>query len=229
MLVELGIRDGVVNVIRGDAPDVTVQYADGRRFYVEHAMVLDEGAQRYSIGVEDANIAVGDLVKSSPEALRAFENGLLTVRLNRVDLDKRFEPLPVAREMVVLLEGLTQRVDLMRADPARMPVLASMDARIFYRPGAQGAGPIDMPAYHARLELLEPSLRAVLAKKVRKAARYPVRCHPLWLLLTVDLHFNNPPLAECIAKRIVAEGNFGGFDRVAMQISRVNSIVSDSR
>lgn len=39
MLVELGGRDGVVNVIRGDAPDVTVQYADGRAVYVKPAQI----------------------------------------------------------------------------------------------------------------------------------------------------------------------------------------------
>lgn len=229
MLVELDLGGGVVNVIRGDSPDVTVQYADARTIYVEHSMVLDEGAQQYSIGVEDANVAVGELVKRNPAALRAFESGLLTVRLNTVDLDNRFEPLPIAQEIVVLLEGLTERVDLMRVDPAQMPVLASMDARIFYRPGIQGGGPIDTPAYHARIKILEPSFRAVLAKKVRKAARYPAQCHPLWLLLTVDLHFDDPPYAERIAKHILGEGNFGPFDRVVVQISRLNSVVADSR
>jgi hypothetical protein len=228
MLVELGIRDGVVDVIRGDSPDVSVQYADGRTVYVEHSMVLDEGAQQYSIDVEDANIAVGELVKGNPEALRAFERGMLTVRLNRIDLDKRLEPLPIAREIVFLLEGLTERVDLMRVDPARMPVLASMDALIFYRPDVRGGGPIDTPAYHARLKVLEPSFRTVLAKKIRKAAHYPVKCRPLWLLLTVDMHFDNPSYAERIAKRIVDEGDFGAFDRIVVQVSRLDSVVADS-
>lgn len=223
MLVELGIQDGVVNVVRGDSPDVTLRYADGRAIYVEHGMVLDEHAQQFSIRIEDVNAAVAELGKDGPEALGALSNGLLTIRLNEIDLDKRFEPTPVAREIVLLLEGLTERADLLRADPERLPLLASMDARIFYRPDLVGGGPIDTPAFHARLGVLEPSFRGVLVKKVRKTARYPATCHPLWLLLTIDVHFDNPAYTEQVAREILATANFYPFDRVVVQISRIGS------
>lgn len=228
MLVELGINGGVADVLRRDSPDVTVRYVDGRELYVEQAMVLDEEAHKFSIGVEDANASVWELAKQDAEASRALDSGLLTIRLNRIDLDRRFESAVVAQEVISLLKTLKERVDLMRADPARYPVLASMNVLIFYRPGDLKGGPIDTPAFHGRLGVFESAFGGVLEKKIGKAQRYSATCRPLWLLLTVDMHFDNSYHAQQVAQRVLSETDFSPYGRVVVQAVRLTPLVVDS-
>lgn len=227
MLVELDIHDGVADVRRGDSPDVAVLYGDGRRVYVEQAMVLDDIALQFSLAVEDANAVLQDLVKGNPAASRAYDRGMLTVRLGTINVGARFETEPIAHEVVSILEVLAGRVDLMRADPKVQPLLAAMDARIFYRPGNVNGGGIDTPAFHARPGVFEPTFRRVLDSKIRKAASYEAALGPLWLLLSTDLHFGSPSLVQQSADRILSKANVAPFSRVIVQMPGFQPLVVD--
>jgi hypothetical protein len=220
MLVDLEIADEVKNVVRGDAPDITVHFRDGTMVFVEQAMIMDSAATRFSLAVDDANI-LAEAAANSDARLRAlFDSGLLTVHLDLTDkdLELRFKPEVLAAEIIGVAHTIVAETALQAVDPERFPVLGRLGARMHYKPcSAQTARPIQLPAYHGRANMLEPALREVVKKKIEKANGYPPSCAPLWLLLDIDHHFDAHDTWRLIANRVVGDVLQSRFDRIVVQ------------
>ena len=221
MLVDLELDGDVENVIRGDAPDITVYFRDGRTLFVEQAMVMDSAATRFSLAIDDANI-LAEAITSSDAQLRAiFEGGLFIIRLDHLtdeDLELRFKPEALAAEIIELGHTIAHETALQRVDGRRFPLLGQIGAWMHYKPcNALTARPIQLPAYHARRHMLEPVLRDVVKKKIEGAKGYPLSCAPLWLLLDVDHHFDARGALQPVANRVIDDLSESRFERIVVQ------------
>lgn len=223
MLVDLGIDGGVADIVRGDAPDIEVRCHGSPSLFVEQAMVVDQAATRVSVKIDDANIAADGMANGDPKLRSLFQSGLLDIRLDSLELliSEMSGPIKVsalADEVLSIARGIAGRVSLGKPNPNIAPVLSQLRAKVFYTPcNAKTARPISMPAFHARLSELEPSLRLTLAKKKEKARSYPPDCRPLWLLLDVDMHYDVGESLPDIARRVLDEITLEPYDRVIIQ------------
>lgn len=223
MLVDLGIDSAVADIVRRDAPDVEVRYSDGRRLFVEQAMVVDEAATRLSLKIDDANIAADGMANADLNLRSLFHSGLLNIRLDSSDLliseMSRFISVnALADEVLTIARGFAGRVSLGKPNPEGAPILSRLGAKVFYTPcNAKTARPINLPTFHARLSELEPSLRRTFAKKKEKTRSYSPDCRPLWLLLDVDMHYNAGESLPAIARRVLDEITPEPYDRVIIQ------------
>lgn len=219
MLVDLGIAGDVVNVVRGDAPDVRVELRDGSSLYVEQAMVTDSAARRLSITVEDANIIAYEQSRHDEDLRCVFDGGVFTIRLTRFhDLERRFTVQDFVDEMLRLARTIDGAMAMPALDPLAYPVLHSFRAAALYRPcNALTARPIQLPLFHGRRAELEPALRDILNAKIAKAARYNSQCTPLWLLFDIDTHFDAGAAVRDAAARVFPDLPPSPFERVVLQ------------
>ena len=84
LMVNLCVEQLVLDVRRLDppAPDIEVRFRDGTSIFVEQTMVMDDGARRLSMAVDNANAAV--MATADSAVLTALDAGLLTIRLDRL-------------------------------------------------------------------------------------------------------------------------------------------------
>ena len=161
LMVNLGLEQLVLDVRRLEppAPDIEVRFRDGTSIFVEQTMVMDDGARRLSMAVDDVNAAV---MATADSAVRtALDAGLLTIRLDRLTtahLDLEIPAVDLAAEVCAIARTLVDDVSLMPADPAAHPLLHELAARIFYRRGLKTGSPIQPPMDHARAALVGPRL-----------------------------------------------------------------------
>ncbi len=221
MLVDLGLASEVQNIVRGDAPDITVLFRDGRKLFIEQAMVMDPAATRFSLAIDDANI-LADAATANDARLRAvFEGGMFVIRLDRLtddDLDRTFTSQALAAEIVALSHTIDGDTPAHTVQAQQFPLLRALKAWVRYKPcNAQTARPIELPAFHGRRHMLERTLLERLQKKIQKAERYPATCTPLWLLLDVDLHFDARGGLEPIANRLIGTITDARYETIVIQ------------
>ena len=223
MLVDLGLAGDVVTVVRRDAPDIDVSTRDGSHLYVEHAMVVDEDAQRFSLAIDDTNILAEAATRNDRLANSVFTNGPFNIRLDALTtqiVQARFSIQALAAEILAVARRLTERVDLQRPDPAQYPLLDALGARVFYHPAAcQTARPIELPAFHGNRAVLGTALRQILASKAHKSSDCDASCVPLWLLLTVDRHFDAGSHFQSAYEQVLRGVSWGRIERVVIQCS----------
>jgi hypothetical protein len=227
LMVDLGLADRVRDIRRLEppAPDVEVCLDDNSSIFVEQTMVMDDGARRISMLVDDVNAAVRTSV--DPDVRRGLDSGLLTIRLDRLspaDLELEIATDDLTAEVSAIASALRNDVSLLRPDPATAPILAELDARIFYRTGLKTGSPIQPPMDHGRPETVEPTLRVRLRKKMEKAGHYSAICRPLWLALDIDYHFGLATFNN-VARAVIAEENPECFDRVIVQQARTAPLI----
>lgn len=233
MLVDLGLDGEVQNVVRRDSPDVDVCFRDSSHLYVEQAMVMDEDAHRFSVAIDDANILAEELSATDPIAKAVFSSGLLTIRVDdELSTERVRAPLSsvvLANEIIGVSSTLTGRVDLLEPDAARFPLLDALNARIFYHPSdnMRTGRPIMLPAFHGDRAILRGRLIQRVEDKVRKSSAYDPSLAPLWLLLTVDKHFDAGVHFSNAYEAAVRTVEWGSFDRVVVQCSDGVSLAFD--
>jgi len=227
LMVDLDLAERVRDIRRLEppAPDIEVMLDDGQSIFVEQTMVMDEGARRLSVLVDDVNAAV----RASDDAAvqRGLNAGLLTIRLDRLsaaDLELEIAAADLTAEVCAIASALQDDVALLRPDPSTAPNLHQLDARVFYRTGLKTGSPIQPPMDHGRPGLVEPTLRARLRKKIEKAGHYAAICRPLWLVLDVDYHFGLATFNN-VARTVIAEEAPECFDRIIVQQARTAPLI----
>lgn len=232
MLVDLGIAGDVVNVLRGDAPDVRVELRGGKWLYVEQAMVMDSAARRLSIIVEDANIATYEQSRHDEYLRRVFDGGIFMIKLSRfTDLERRCTKQDFTDETLRLARTITSALALRKLDALEYPTLHAFGAGVLYRPcPTPTVWAIQSPLFHGRAAELEPALRDILTAKIAKAARYETNGNPLWLLLDIDMHFDVGPAAlRDAAAHVFSDLPQSRFERIVLQQVRYSPLVLKRR
>jgi hypothetical protein len=230
LAVNLGLhREGVVDVLRRPTPqpDTELTVGGSTVAFVEQTMVMDQTAHRLTLDVERLNAAL--VICEDTMVRTAFDNGMLTVRLNEIPIEYYAAGLPIddlAAEIYGFLLSLNEDTRAVKVDKARFPLLGGMRAFGSYRLPGKTLNPVSSLVDHGRASVLHDALVDQIRKKRAKAASYPAVCRPLWLLLDIDMHFGLRD--DTIAARsVIFQQNPVEYDRVIVQQTYAAPLIVD--